>query len=94
MALWLAGGAAGFLGLTGTRAAVPVYWLWMGIACVTGSVMSRAVLALLYYGLISPLGLVMRLTGRDPLRRRRPQAESYWLDVAAPTSPAPYERQF
>ena len=44
-----------------------------------GWVLSHVVLALVYYGLLTPTGVVMRLLGRDPLERRfEPAAESYW----------------
>ena len=42
-----------------------------------------------YYSLLMPIGLVMRLCGKDPLRLRRdPDAPSYWL-VRDPPGPAP-----
>jgi hypothetical protein len=57
----------------------------------------RAVLMpLLYYGIIAPLGIVMRLTGRDLLRLRRdPTAPSYWIERRPPgPPPATMKRQF
>lgn len=37
------------------------------------------VMAILFYAVVTPIGLVMRLTGRDPLRLRlEPEASSYW----------------
>ena len=46
-----------------------------------------AVLALLFFFVITPLGLVLRMLGQDPLRLRRPTgAESYWSEVRGQSS--------
>jgi hypothetical protein len=46
-----------------------------------------AVLALLFFIVITPLGLVLRMMGQDPLRLRRPAgAQSYWSEVRGKSS--------
>jgi hypothetical protein len=91
---WIFGAVAGLLGLTGTKVALPVYWAWMGIAFVLGNVMGRVVLALFYFGMITPMGWVMRLGGRDKLTLRRGAHATYWRDCPPPADKARYERQF
>jgi hypothetical protein len=51
---------------------------WMTLASVLGYVNSRILLGILYYGVMTPIGLVARLTGYDPLHRRVTRASSYW----------------
>ncbi len=47
----------------------------------------RAVLALVFFIVVTPLGLVMRMLGKDPLHLRRPaRAESYWSEVRRKSS--------
>jgi hypothetical protein len=47
----------------------------------------RAVLALLFFIVVTPLGLVLRMLGKDPLRLRRPAGgESYWSEVRRKSS--------
>jgi hypothetical protein len=94
LVLWIGGGALGLLGLSGTGAARPVYWAWMSLAFLTGNVVSRVVLALFYYLMITPMGLVQRLLGRDRLDLRGSGRDSYWTDVDHKTNPESYERQF
>jgi hypothetical protein len=53
---------------------------WMGLAAVLGHVNSRVLLTLMYYLVFTPYGLVSRLAGRDPLRRRGARGESYWVE--------------
>jgi hypothetical protein len=46
-----------------------------------------AVLALLFFLVVTPLGLVLRMLGKDPLRLRRPAgAATYWTDVRQKSS--------
>ncbi len=85
---------AGALGLTGTRAGLPIYWFWMGISFVLGMIVSPIVFGLFYYGLVTPIALCMRLVGRDRLWRRKPQTETFWRDVEDVQDPSRYERQF
>lgn len=53
---------------------------WMRVAALLGSVNSRVLLTLIYYGVFTPYRLCSRLAGRDPLRRRGPAQESYWVE--------------
>src|ERR1700755_289434 len=46
----LIGLIGGALGLTGTVIALPLYYLWMGIAFVIGNIMSRVIIVLVFYG--------------------------------------------
>ena len=83
----------GGIGLTGTRAALPFYWAWMAIAFVLGGIMSRVLFGLFFYGVLTPLALIMRLTGRDRLQLRRRPTDSYWHDVPAVSDASRYEHQ-
>jgi carbamoyltransferase len=87
------GVVAGGLGLSGTRAAMLVYLPWMAIAFVMGNIISRVLVAIFFFGLITPMGLFMRLIGRDKLQRRNKRA-SYWDDLPPPADPERYQRQF
>lgn len=92
--VWIVGGVIGGLGLTGTRAGLPGYWAWMGIGWVLGNVTSRVVLLLVYYLVVTPLGIAMRLTGRDRLGLRRGGGGSLWRDVVDDGKSSGHERQF
>lgn len=51
---------------------------WMKLAEGLAFVSTRVILGLVYFVLMTPLGLIKRLTGSDPLARRAPGAETYW----------------
>ena len=73
----------------------PIYVGWMILAFPIGWTVSQVMLALMFYGLFMPIGLLFRLLGRDALHRtRRPEVESYWTPKPAPAGPKSYFRQF
>ena len=55
-----------------------VYQGWMWVGHIMGWVNTRIILGVLFYGVVTPMGLVMKLTSRDPMRRRyEPDALTY-----------------
>jgi hypothetical protein len=71
-----------------------IYVGWMILVFPIGWTVSRLLLAGLYYGLITPIGLVQRLMGRDALQLRFRERQTYWMDKPSPTDPRSYFRQF
>ena len=69
-----------FVGLFVAPLARAFHLLWMRLAALLGYVNSRILLSVVYYGVFTPYNLIARLVGRDVLRRRRPPAESYWIE--------------
>jgi hypothetical protein len=77
-------GAALFVaGLLVPPAARAFHKAWMKFAVLLGHVNSRVLLTLMYYLVVTPYGVVTRLAGRDPLRRRGARAGSYWVERKA-----------
>ncbi len=65
------------------------------LAFPIGWVISHVILALVFYGLFTPLALVFRLIGRDALvLRRSPSARGYWQPRPQVTDPRRYLKQF
>ena len=71
----------------------PIYKAWMGADFAISIVVSNAVNVIIFYGMITPLGLLLRALGRDSLRLKR-GAGSYWVTVTMPTDTDQYERLF
>ncbi|HMF58059.1 MAG TPA: SxtJ family membrane protein [Pyrinomonadaceae bacterium] len=55
------------------------HYAWMRLAVALGYVNSRVLLGLMFYGVFTPYNLLARLFGRDPLDRRKPGRDSYWI---------------
>jgi hypothetical protein len=63
--------------------------LWTQLGVFLGKVVSPIALGILLYAVFTPLALVLRWTGRDPLRLKIDRdADSYWI-LRKPPGPAP-----
>jgi len=75
---WIVGGLALLLALAAPAVLRPFYYVWMKIGLVLGWINTRIILTVCFYLLITPVGLVMRLAGKDPMHRHPDdQADSY-----------------
>jgi len=57
---------------------LPFNKLWMRFGLLLGIIISPVVLGLIFFIIFAPIGLFMRLFGRDELRLRMKQSNSYW----------------
>lgn len=48
----------------------PVYRAWMKLAMIINAVVTRVVLGIVYYLVVSPMGMAMKLMGKDPMARQ------------------------
>lgn len=73
------GVALAALGLVVPMGLAYPYRIWMGLALVLGFLMSHVVLGIVYFLLVTPIGFVFRLRGKDLMdRRMQPGASTYW----------------
>jgi len=57
----------------------PVYWIWMIFAIILGWIMTRVILSLLFFIILTPIGLTLRFFGKQFLELRWDKSkESYW----------------
>jgi hypothetical protein len=54
----------------------PVYTAWMKVGHVIGWVNTRIILGVLFYVMILPMGLTMRMFGKDPMARKHDKSAS------------------
>ena len=73
-------------------------YLYRGLVVVTfpiGFVLSHVLMAVIFYAIITPVGVAFRLFGRDPLRRKfDPSLSTYWVDHQEPDRVERYFRQY
>jgi hypothetical protein len=58
----------------------PLNLLWYKLGMLLGKIVSPIVLGIIFFLLITPISLFTRLFGRDELRLRKRNAESYWIN--------------
>ncbi len=74
-----------------------IYSLWLGFSVVLGYFISRALLTIIFFLVLTPTGLMMKLVGKDPMDRKwDPEAKSYWIkrEEDPNTNLERYEKQF
>jgi hypothetical protein len=67
----------------------PLNRLWLRLGLVLHKVVNPIMLGIMFFLVVTPIGLVMRALGKDPLRLRfEKSADSYWIP-RTPPGPAP-----
>ena len=95
--LWLGAGgfALGALLWLVPRIARPLYVAWHFVGCCVGFVVGNAVFIAVCYFAVTPVGLILRALGRDPLKRRfERDAATYWEPVEKSVDVRRYFRQY
>ena len=56
----------------------PIYFVWMTFAAILGWIMTRVILTLVYFLIITPIGLITKFLGEDFLGLKKSNSDSYW----------------
>ena len=77
------------------RVLAPLNRAWAQLGALLNRVVSPVVLGVVFFGLITPYAVIMRLRGRDLMRRRfEPALPSYWIVRQDTPTPDGFRRQF
>jgi saxitoxin biosynthesis operon SxtJ-like protein len=93
IALAIGGGVVGVVGLLQPSRVRWIYTAAMAVAFPIGWLVSRAMLAILFYLVITPIAVAFRMAGRDVLRVRRRRTDTYWTPKPRATGAETYFRQ-
>jgi hypothetical protein len=106
LALWLGSGHWPFgfgvaavmliVALAIPKVLAPLYWAWTKFGLLLHAIVSPVMLAILFYVCIAPVGFLMRLSGKDPLRLRYDaDVDTYWIKRNPPgPQPETFRNQF
>ncbi len=79
--LWQIGVVLAVVGTLLPAVVKPIYYAWMTMALALGFVMTRVLLTIFFFLVMTPVALVFKLIGKDPLHRKLDrEAESYWIE--------------
>ena len=71
--------------LLAPRVLAPLNQLWLRFGLLLHKVVSPVVLSLVFFSTVTPIGLLLRRLGKDPLRLRfDPDAPTYWIERRPP----------
>ena len=68
------------LGLINSKILTPLNRLWFKFGLMLGKIVSPIVLGIVFFLVVTPTGIIMRLIGKDLLNLKRKNYESYWIE--------------
>ncbi len=75
----------------------PIQKAWMTIALLMGWVMTRVILTVLYFAVLTPISITARISGKQflNLKFREPESSTYWIGRGSELkNKESYEKQF
>ena len=75
-------------------ALLPLNKLWMRLGLLLGMIVSPIVLGIIFFGLFTPIAILMRLSGRDELRLKFSHKVSHWITRREPIKSEAFKQQF
>jgi hypothetical protein len=87
---------AGLLSVGGLVLPALIRPIFVGLILLTfpiGWVVSHLLLGLIFYGVVTPIGLILRISGHDPLQLKKPIGNSVWKTLVGKTDATRYLRQ-
>ena len=73
---------------------LPLNKLWMRFGLLLGMIVSPIVLGIIFFGLFTPIAILMRLSGRDELRLKFSHKVSHWITRSEPIKSESFKNQF
>ena len=67
------------LGFLNSKILSPFNYIWFKFGLFLGKFISPIIMALLFFTVITPIGLIMRLFGKDNLMKKYSDKSSYWI---------------
>ena len=76
-----------FLGLLNSKILTPLNKLWFRFGLFLGKIISPIIMAVIFFLVVTPIGLLMRLFGKDVLNLKlNKKKTSYWIEKVGPKS--------
>jgi len=67
------------LGLVNSTILKPLNYIWFKFGLLLGSVISPIVMGIVFFLVVTPTGIIMRLLGKDILNLKKNNSKSYWI---------------
>ena len=75
-------------------ALLPLNKLWMRFGFLLGMIVSPIILGIIFFGLFTPIAILMRLRGRDELRLKFSPKMSHWITRSEPIKSESFKHQY
>ena len=91
---WIFAGILWVWGLTSPNSLFLVYRIWMKFGHVAGWINTRIILAIMFYLVFFPAGIILRILGKDPMARKLDSTSKSYRIISAPIEKDHIERPY
>ena len=74
------------LGLLNSKILTPLNKIWFKFGIFLGKIISPLIMGIIFFLVVTPIGLIMRLLGKDLLNLKFNENKSYWIEKNDPKS--------
>ena len=74
------------LGLLNSKILAPLNKLWFKFGIFLGKIISPLIMGIIFFLVVTPIGLIMRILGKDVINLRYNKNKSYWIEKIGPKS--------
>ncbi len=74
------------LGLLNSKILTPLNKLWFKIGILLGKIVSPLIMGIIFFLVVTPIGLIIRFFGKDVLNLKYNNNKSYWIEKNGPKS--------
>ena len=74
------------LGLLNSKILAPLNKLWFKFGVLLGKIISPIIMGIIFFLVVTPIGLTMRIFGKDVLNLKYNKNKSYWIEKNGPKS--------
>ena len=74
------------LGLINSKILTPLNKLWFKFGILLGRIVSPIIMGLIFFMVVTPIALIMRIIGKDLLNLKFNKEKSYWIEKTGPKS--------
>ena len=74
------------LGLLNSKILTPLNKIWFKFGILLGKIVSPLIMGIIFFLVVTPIGLIMRLLGKDVLNLKYNKNKSYWIEKNGPKS--------
>ena len=75
-----------FLGLLDSKVLTPLNKIWFKFGILLGRVISPLIMGVIFFFVVTPIGLIMRILGKDVLNLKYNSNKTYWIEKTGPKS--------
>ena len=68
------------LGIKNSRSLTPLNIIWFKFGMFLGKIVSPLIIGLIFFLVVTPTGIIMKILGKDLLKLKKNNKKSYWID--------------